>query len=101
MIDTNKIMETLNIWLQAAIILITQFIFIYYRTVNVNANIEKDRWKLFWTGTIVHITWLLSTAIGVNAIIKGNYILIIFSLLGGLIGADFGLHEKLKIKNKK
>jgi len=93
-------METLNIWLQAFIILFTQFIFIYYRTVNVNANIEKDRWKLFWTGSIVHITWLISTAIGVNAIIKGNYLLVIFSLVGGLIGADFGLHERLKINKK-
>ncbi len=93
-------METLNIWLQAFIILLTQFIFIYYRTVNVNANIEKDRWKLFWTGSIVHITWLISTAIGVNAIIKGNYLLVIFSLVGGLIGADFGLHERLKINKK-
>ena len=100
MIDINKIMETLNIWLQAFIILLTQFIFIYYRTVNVNANIEKDRWKLFWTGSIVHITWLISTAIGVNAIIKGNYLLVIFSLVGGLIGADFGLHERLKINKK-
>ena len=93
-------METLNIWLQAFIILLTQFIFIYYRTVNVNANIEKDRWKLFWTGSIVHITWLISTAIGVNAIIKGNYLLVIFSLVGGLIGADFGLYERLKINKK-
>ena len=100
MIDINKIMEELNIWLQAFIILLTQFIFIYYRTVNVNANIEKDRWKLFWTGSIVHITWLISTAIGVNAIIKGNYLLVIFSLVGGLIGADFGLHERLKINKK-
>lgn len=91
-------MEKYNFWTQAFIISITQFIFIYYRTVNVNANIEKNRWKLFWSGTIVHITWLLSTAIGVNAIIKGNYMLVLFSLLSGLLGADMGLREKLKIK---
>ena len=91
-------MEKYSFWVQAFVITITQFTFIYYRTVNVNANIEKDRWKLFWTGSIVHITWLLSTAIGVNAIIKGNYILVLFSLLSGLLGADMGLREKLKLK---
>lgn len=91
-------MEQYNFWTQAFIISVTQFTFIYYRTVNVNANIEKNRWKLFWSGTIVHITWLLSTAIGVNAIIKGNYTLVLFSLLSGLLGADMGLREKLKIK---
>lgn len=91
-------MEHLNIWIQAIIISVTQFIFIYYRTVNVNANIEKDRFKLFWSGAVVHVTWLTSTAIGVNAVIDGNYILVLFSLLSGCAGADLGLHEKLKLK---
>ena len=91
-------MEHLNIWVQAIIISVTQFIFIYYRTVNVNANIEKNRFKLFWSGAVVHVTWLTSTAIGVNAVIDGNYILVLFSLLSGSIGADLGLHEKLKLK---
>jgi len=93
-------MEKYDFWVQALIISITQFTFIYYRTVNVNANIEKDRWKLFWSGAIVHITWLLSTAIGVNAIIKGDYMLVLFSLISGLIGADMGLSEKLKYIKK-
>ena len=93
-------MNDLNIYIQAVAIFVTQFIFIYYRTSNVAAQIQNNRFKLFWTGAIVHITWLISTAIGVNAIIKGNYLLVIFSLVGGLIGADFGLHERLKINKK-
>lgn len=90
--------EYLSVYWQALIISITQFIFIYFRTVNVNASIQKNRLKLFWSGAIVHVAWVISTAIGVNAVIKGNYILIIVSLLSGAIGADLGLNEKLKLK---
>ena len=93
-------MENLSIYWQALIVAFTQFLFIYYRTVNVNANIQKDRLKLFWSGAIVHISWVITTAIGVNAVIKGNYILVVVSLLSGAIGADLGLNEKLKLKNE-
>ena len=90
--------EHLNVYWQALIVSVTQFIFIYYRTVNVNANVEKNRFKLFWSGAIVHVAWITSTAIGVNAIINGNYMLVVVSLLSGSIGADLGLNEKLKLK---
>jgi hypothetical protein len=90
-------MDNLNVWIQAAIIFISQLVFIYYRTSNVTAQIEKNRFKLFWTGAIVHVTWLLSTAIGVNAILHNNWLLIVFSLFGGLLGADLSFTKKLKL----
>ena len=91
-------MDNLNVWIQAAIIFISQLVFIYYRTSNVTAQIEKNRFKLFWTGAIVHITWLISTAIGVNAILHNHLGLVACSLIGGLIGADLSFTQRL---NKK
>lgn len=91
-------MNDLNIYIQAVAIFVTQFIFIYYRTSNVAAQIQNNRFKLFWTGAIVHITWLISTAIGVNAILHNHLGLVACSLIGGLIGADLSFTQRL---NKK
>lgn len=90
-------MTELSIPMQAVIIAMSQFTFVYFRTVNLNATIQKDRVKLMWTGVLSHISWLISSAIGINAVIQGNVVLIIVSIVTSVIAADFGLTERLKI----
>ncbi len=92
-------MENFNIYIQCFIVFISQLIFVFFRTINVNANVDKHRFTLFWSGVIVHISWIISLSLGVNAILKGNYILILFSVIGGAIGADYGLNKNYS--NKK
>ena len=92
-------MEELSLILQAVILTISQFVFIYFRTLNVAAQIQENRLKLFWTVVLVHITWLAGTALGVGAILNGNYWLVIFSLIGSCYGADRGFLKQMK--NKK
>jgi len=81
-------MEHLSLYYQFLIIVITNFLFIYFRTLNVTANAHKDRLALFWTGLLVHLSWLVSISLGVNAVLTGNWILIVGSAAGGLYGAD-------------
>lgn len=88
-------MQDLNIWIQVLILFISQFIFIYFRTVNISAQIEHNRLKLLWSGFFVHVTWLLGITIGVNALLEGTYWLIVVSWLGGALGADFGLKKQI------
>lgn len=92
-------MTNLPIYLQFIIIFICQYLFIYFRTKNVEANATKDRLKLFTTGLAVSITWLISVSLGVNAILQGHWILIVATLAGGLLGADHAIINKFSKKS--
>lgn len=96
-------MTQLPIYIQFIIIFICQYLFIYFRTKNVEANAEKDRLKLFTTGLAVSVTWLISVSLGVNAILQGHWILIVATLSGGIIGADHAITNKFskKVPRKK
>lgn len=96
-------MTQLPIYIQFIIIFVCQYLFIYFRTKNVEANADKNRFKLFTTGLAVSITWLISVSLGVNAILKGHWILIIATLSGGLLGADHAIINKFskKVPRKK
>lgn len=83
-----------NIWIQAGVLFVSQLIFLYFRTLNVKHTSDLNRKGVFLTGLVVHTCWLITIAIGVTAIIKGNYVLIIFSALGGSLGADQALLKK-------
>ena len=90
--------DNINLWLQAVIILLSQFAFIYFRTLNVFYNARLDRFGVFWTGIFIHVFWLICIAIGSTALIKGNYWLVLFSLGGGLYGADWALRSRINIE---
>ena len=89
-------MQDLNIYLQVVILFISQLVFIYFRTLNISAQLEHNRFKLFWTGLFVHVTWLLGITIGVSALLEGTYWLVLVSWLGGSLGADLGLKKQIK-----
>lgn len=48
------------------------------------------------TGTIIKTTWLISSFIGINAIINQNYLMAGFYIISGVLG-DY-LSFKIKIK---
>jgi len=93
-------MNDLPIITQGIIIFISNLLFIYFRTRNVMYNAIRDRFGVFHSGIAVHITWLCSTSLGVNAMLEGNYGLVVMSLAGGLLGADWAITNKF-IKSKK
>lgn len=87
------------IWIQAIVLFISQIGFIYARTLNVYYNSKLNRLGVFLTGFVVHIFWLITIAVGATAIVKGNYVLVLFSLSGGLLGADWALRNRIKSNN--
>lgn len=91
-------MNDLPIITQSIIIFVSNLLFIYFRTRNVMYNATRDRFGVFHSGIAVHITWLCSTSLGVNAMLEGNYILVVISLSGGLIGADWAITNKFTSK---
>ena len=79
---------------QGFIMFFCQLVFIGFRTLNVRYNSELNRLGVFWTGIFVHIAWLATLYIGLGQLFKGNPAIILFSLSGGLIGADWALRFK-------
>ncbi len=85
------------------IIFITQLIFIGCRTWNVKAISKNNLAQVLLSGTFVHLSWLVSIAIGSVSMyeiitdFKWSYTpIILCSLSGGLIGSWIGLKEKRK-----
>lgn len=87
----------------AVTVFFTQLIFIAARTWNVRAIAKNSLSQVLISGAIVHLSWLLSIAIGsvsMYEIIESKSIeylpVIACSLAGGLIGSWIGLQEKNK-----
>lgn len=76
------------------IVFINQLFFIFARTLNVIYTAEKKIPGSIITGTVVHLTWLLSIAIGVKSVMYLDWLVIFFSLTGGLSGTWLGIKLK-------
>lgn len=82
------------------IVFATQLIFIGCRTWNVKAIARNDLFQVLLSGTFVHLSWLVSIAIGavsMSEIISDfnwSYLpVVVCSLIGGLIGSYIGLKK--------
>lgn len=85
------------------IVFLTQLIFIGCRTWNVKAIAKNNLLHVLLSGAVVHISWLVSIAIGAVSMAEivsdfnWSYLpVVICSLSGGLIGSYLGLKEKKK-----
>ena len=83
------------------IVFITQLIFIGCRTWNVKAIAKQNISKVLISGTFVHLSWLVSIAIGAMSMheiithFKWSYMPIVAcSLSGGLIGSYISMKSK-------
>lgn len=83
------------------IVFITQVIFIGCRTWNVQAVAKADLKQVLISGGLVHLSWLVSIAIGsvsMHSILQEfqwqQLPIISCSLVGGLIGSWVGLQQK-------
>ena len=80
------------------IVLVSQVIFLYLRTINVKAVAGGFLWTSIWTGWGIGIAWMIGIAIGANAMMEGQLFPIAMHLVGGTIGTYIGMREK---KQKK
>lgn len=80
------------------IVLVTQIIFLYLRTLNVKAVAGGQMWKSIWTGWGIALSWMIGITIGANAMMEGNWFPIFMHLVGGTIGTWMGMRESRKKK---
>ena len=82
--------------LKITILLLSQFVFCFSRTLNVRYTARENVPMSIITGIIIKITWLVSSAIGVVSVIDMDFPVIIAYIVGGVIG-DY-ISFKIKIK---
>lgn len=85
-----------NAWLASLVVLITQIIFIYFRTLNVMYTAERKILASIITGNLIGMAWLISIAVGANAIMNLQWQPILAHLVGGTLGAYWGFLTKKK-----
>ena len=86
----------MNTTTEIIILTLSQMAFSFSRTLNVRYT-SKD--MVFWsiiTSTIIKTTWLVSSFLGINALIKGNMVIASVYVISGIIG-DY-LSFKIRIK---
>ena len=82
--------------MEKVILILSQLIFSYARTVNVIHNSKGLMIPSLISGTVVKITWLLSTYLGVNALITKDYLSVLLYLLAGVLGDYLALKSRKK-----
>ena len=85
-------------WISAVIVLVTQIMFLYLRTINVIYTTERKLWPTIISNTGVSISWLLSVGISTNSMLTGEWQPILAFLIGGAIGSYLGIKKE---SNKK
>jgi len=98
-------MELFKEWLtnpyySSIIVFITQICLLYLRTINVVYTTELNIIGAMWSNSLFAIAWLLSTSIGLNALLNANILPLIAFLVGGSFGTYLGLINEVK-KDKK
>lgn len=80
--------------MEKVILIISQLIFSYARTINVVHNSKGLLVPSLVSGTIVKMTWIVSTYLGVNAFITKDYVCILLYLVAGLLGDYLALKDR-------
>lgn len=88
-------------WLSSGVILLTQVLFVYFRTLNIIYTSEKRLIPTILTGNVIGICWLLTISLGVSAILNLQWQPILAHLLGGTVGVLLGFKTDTILTSKK
>lgn len=83
-----------NPWWAGLIVLITQIVFLYFRTLNVMYVADRKVLASIITGNAIGIAWLISIAIGANAIMNLQWQPVLGHIIGGTLGTLWGFKTK-------
>ena len=70
----------------SAVVLITQIIFIYLRSLNVIYTAEKRLLPAMITAVGIAFSWLISMSLGITSFMNGNWLVITSFVIGGVFG---------------
>lgn len=94
-------MKELTVTQMGLIVLVTQIIFLWLRTLNVKYTAGDNLFGAMITGIGIGLAWMVGIAIGSNAMMEGHWFPILMHIVGGAIGTYIGMKKKKKRKFSK
>jgi uncharacterized protein YebE (UPF0316 family) len=91
----------LNPWMSALIVFISQFVFLYLRTLNVMYTADRRVFLAILIGVGIGIAWLVSIAIGVKSVLNFEIPPLVAYLVGSALGTWWGFVTDKKHRNDK
>ena len=85
-----------NPYISALVVLVSQIVFIYLRTINVIYTSERRILPAIISGNGIGLAWLVSLSIGGNSIMHGEVLPILSYLIGGTLGTYWGILKETK-----
>lgn len=85
--------------MEKIILVLSQLLFSYSRTINVIHNSKGLIIPSLISGFVVKVTWLISTYLGVNSLITKDYFSVVLYLLAGVLGDYLALKFRKNDKN--
>lgn len=84
------------------IVLVTQIVFLWLRTLNVKYTANDHMVGAMLTGVGIGLAWMVGIAIGANSMMEGHIFPIAMHIVGGTIGTYMGMRKKVrKFKRRK
>lgn len=87
-----------NKYYSSLVVLISQIVFLYLRTLNVIYTADNKMIPAIITQNGVGLMWLISMSIGIKSIMGGDALPIIMYLIGGSLGTYWGMKKESKKK---
>lgn len=78
------------------LVFISQLAFSFSRTLNTRYVSKDKKMAVILTGFAVKCAWLITTHLGINAMMNSDYKTIVAYLIGGVIGDAISLYIKIK-----
>jgi hypothetical protein len=83
-----------NTVLQSLVVMVSQILFLFFRTLNIRYIAERSVIKAVISGNCIGILWLITVALGAKALLDGNIMVVIAQLVGGSIGTYIGIKTR-------
>ncbi len=81
--------------IQIAAVFISQMSLIFFKHIGIRVIVKEQIIKYMFITFLIQGSWLVSSAIGISAFIKGNYIVVAFYLIARVVGTY--LNFKIKV----
>lgn len=89
-------MKQLSIEMQSLIVFVSEIIFLYMKTINIQAISKAKVFPAIVSNSAVSITWLIGVTISITSLLNKHYLPILCFLAGGVIGTYLAMmrHKK-------
>lgn len=80
--------------LQVIAVSVSQMVLVFFKQLNIRVTVKEHIFKSMIYTFLIQASWLISSAIGISALVEGDYLIVIFYLISGV----FGTYLNFKIK---